>query len=167
MRAVVASYFLLVISILVQSTWFGSIAVLGVIPDLSLVILLWISYKNGIVEGPVAGFLSGLAEDFISAAPLGFNAFVKTAVASATALLHGSFYIDRIILPFVLGFVGTLLKAVAAELLSLFFGDKVRSYAFLERVLWIEAAYNGVLGPIVFFLLSPLKKILVTSRGHE
>lgn len=163
-RSVVLSTLLLVACSFAQSTWFSGIAIFGVCPDLSLIVLIWVSYKNGSVEGPVSGFLSGLAEDFLSASPLGFHAFIKTAVASATALLHGSFFIDRFLLPILLGLAGTLAKAIAAALLYLLFGQAIHVYSFLDRVLWIEAAYNGLLSPLVFLALSPLSRFLVTER---
>jgi rod shape-determining protein MreD len=165
-RSVILSTILLVACTFAQSTWFSGIAVFGVVPDLSLIVLIWISYKNGPVEGPVSGFLSGLAEDFLSASPLGFHAFVKTAVAASTALLHGSFFIDRLLLPILLGIAGTLAKAVAAGILYLLFGSVIHVYSILDRVLWIEAAYNGLLSPLVFLALAPLSRLLVTERGR-
>jgi rod shape-determining protein MreD len=166
-RSVVFSTLLLIGCALAQSTWFGSIAVFGVTPDIGLVVLIWVSYRNGLVEGPTSGFLSGLAEDFLSSSPLGFHAFIKTAVAAAAALLHGSFYIDKLLLPVILGFVGTIAKALAAGALYILFASKVHAYSFLDRVLWIEAAYNGLLAPLVFLLLGPLSRFLVTERGRR
>ncbi len=166
-RSVVFSTVLLVGCAFAQSTWFGAIAVFGVVPDLSLVVLIWVSYRNGLVEGPAAGFLSGLAEDFLSASPLGFHAFIKTAVAACAALLHGTFYIDKLLLPIALGFAGTLAKAIAAGALFLVFGSKIHIYSILERGLWVEAAYNGLIAPLVFLLLGPLSRFLVTARGRR
>jgi rod shape-determining protein MreD len=165
-RSVVFSTILLLACSYAQSTWFGAIAILGVVPDLGLLILIWLSYRNGLVEGPVSGFLSGFAEDFLSASPLGFHAFIKTAVAASAALLHGSFYIDKLLLPLALGFTGTLAKAIAAGLLFLLFGGKIHAYSFLHSALWIEAAYNAILAPLVFLLLGPLSRFLVTERGR-
>jgi rod shape-determining protein MreD len=166
-RTIALSSLLLLACSYVQSTWLGAIAVLGIVPDLSLVVLIWISYKNGLVEGPVSGFLSGFAEDLLSASPLGFNAFVKTLVAACAGLLHGVFFIDRIALPFVLGFLGTIAKALATGFLSLLFSGKVLSYDFFGAALWVEAAYNGVAAPFVFLFLTLLKRLLVTERGRE
>lgn len=165
-RSVMLSTIFLVVCDFVQSTWLGGIAIFGVVPDISLVVLIWVSYKNGLVEGPAAGFLSGLVEDFLSASPLGFHAFVKTAVATLMALLHGSFFIDRLVLPILFGIAGTLAKAIAAFALHLVFGSVIHVYAILERTLWIEEAYNGLIAPIVFLALTPLSRFLVTERGR-
>jgi rod shape-determining protein MreD len=166
-RSVAFSTLLLIGCAFAQSTWFGGIAIFGVAPDIGLVALIWLSYRNGLVEGPASGFLSGLAEDFLSSSPLGFHAFIKTAVAAAAALLHGSFYIDKLLLPVILGFAGTIAKALAAGALFILFGSKVHAYSFLDRVLWIEAAYNGLLAPLIFLLLGLLSRFLVTERGRR
>jgi rod shape-determining protein MreD len=165
-RSVLLSTALLIACTFAQSTWFGGIAVFGVVPDLSIIVLIWISYKNGPVEGPMSGFLSGLAEDFLSTSPLGFHAFVKTAVAAIVSILHGSFFIDKLVLPILLGIGGTLFKAIAIGALYLVFGSPIHAYSFVDKVLWVEAAYNGILAPIVFLLLSPLARFLVTERGR-
>lgn len=165
-RSIIFSSILLILSGLVQSTWFGAISVFGAIPDLSLVILVWLSYKNGPVEGPVSGFIAGFAEDCISASPLGFHAFIKTLVAAIAGLLHGSFYIDRIFLPFVMGALATLMKALGASFLVLIFGMKMQTYNFLDRILWVEVAYNGLIAPVVFLLLGLLRKVLVTENDR-
>jgi rod shape-determining protein MreD len=166
-RTIVLSSLLLILCNFIQSTWFGSIAILGVVPDLALIVLVWLSYENGFVEGSISGFLSGLAEDFISASPLGFHAFVKTATATAAGFLHGTFFIDRLFLPIVLGIVSTIFKALATALLSLFFGGAIHAYNFLDRMIWIEAAYNGIIAPLVFLLLTPLKRLLVTEMKRS
>jgi rod shape-determining protein MreD len=166
-RSILLSTVLLVGCSFAQSTWFGGIAILGVTPDLGLLVLIWVSYKNGLVEGSASGFLSGFAEDFLSASPLGFHAFIKTAVGALAALLHGSFYIDRILLPLALGFTGTVAKALAAGALFLLFGSKVHPYSFLSSGLWVEAAYNAVLAPFAFLLLGPLSRFLVSERGRR
>ena len=166
-RSVIFSTLLLLCCTFAQSTWFGGIAIFGVVPDISLVVLIWLSYSNGLVEGPASGFLSGFAEDFLSSSPLGFHAFIKTAVAASAALLHGSFYIDRVLLPVALCFAGTIAKAIAAAALYLLFGSKIHAYSLTDSVLWIEAAYNGILAPLVFLLLGPLSRFLVTKRGRR
>ncbi len=166
-RSIFFSTLLVIVCEFVQSTWFEAIAVVGVKPDLALLVLIWISYKNGSVPASITGFLSGLAQDFISASPIGFTAFIKTTVSSLAGLLHGSFYIDKLFLPIVLGSLATLVKALAAGLLFLVFGSKLHVYNIFDLSLWIETAYNGVIAPIVFLLLSPLKMLLTAERGRE
>lgn len=166
-RSIIVSTLIIMACDFAQSTWFGAIAIMGVIPDLALLVLIWVSYQNGYVAGSSSGFLSGIAQDFISASPIGFNAFIRTAVASAAGLLHGSFYIDRLLLPVALGATGTVAKAIVAGLLFLVFGSKLHTYDVFDSELWIETAYNALAAPIAFLLLTPLKRLLKAERGRE
>ena len=65
-----------------------------------------------------------------------------------------------------MGVLATILKALGAGFLVLLFGMKMQTYNFLDRILWVEAAYNGIIAPIVFLLLGLLRKILVTKTDR-
>ena len=147
--------------VVVQSTWLGFIAVYSVIPDLSLIALVYIAFKSPNLQGQGVGFVAGLLQDGISAAPFGLNAFVKTAVAWLANLLSGKFYIDRLLMPALFGFSMTLAKAAYLAILSSLFSGKIIGYDFLGKTLWIEAAYNAVVSPFMFMLLGPLDRFIV------
>lgn len=151
---------------LLQSTWLHSIAILTVIPDPALLLVVYVAFHNVRTEGIATGFLSGLIQDFISAAPLGFNAFVRTIVAFGFNTISGNFYIDRILMPMLFGAAATLIKALATAVLTLFFPVVIHGYNFLDRVLWIETAYNAALAPFLFLILGLLKRLFVTVRNR-
>jgi rod shape-determining protein MreD len=154
---------LVTILIVAQSTWLDFIAIYSVIPDLSLLAVVYIAFKSRSIQGQSVGFVAGLLQDGISAAPFGLNAFIKTAVAWLANLLSGKFYIDRLLMPAIFGVVATLSKAGYLLLLSLFFSGKILSYDFLDRTLWIEVAYNAVAAPVLFLLLSPIERFLIPA----
>ena len=165
-RRWILSFGIVSLLLVVQSTWLGSIAVRSVIPDLSLLAIIYIAFKSPDLQGQGIGFVAGFIQDGISAAPLGLNAFIKTSVAWLANMLCGKFYIDRLLMPAMFGFVATLAKAIYLLLLSLFFPGKVFSYDFFGAGLWIEAAYNAVVAPILFLLLSPLDRFIIPAEKH-
>jgi rod shape-determining protein MreD len=138
---------------LIQTTWLSAIALFGAKPDLGLLAVVWMAYRHGPVIGSSAAFISGLIDDAVSAAPLGFNAFVKGVVAWASSFLHGALEFDRILMPLLLGAVATLLKAFAALFLHTLFGGGIETYDLLSSILWTEVAYNAVLAPVLFWFL--------------
>ncbi len=151
---------------LLQSTWLQTIAVFSVIPDLALLVVVFVAFQNVRTEGIAVGFLSGLVQDFISSAPLGFNAFVRTVVSFGFNLISGNFYIDRILMPMLFGASATLVKALATAAVAVAFPAFVHGYDFLDRILWIETAYNAVLAPVLFFILGLLGPLFVTARNR-
>lgn len=149
--------------VLVQSTWLDFIAVLGVVPDLSLLVVVFVAFKSPGAQGQAVGLAAGFLQDSVSAAPLGLNAFIKSGVALLANALSGKFYIDRVLMPAIFGLLSTVAKALYLEALSALFGGAVLSYDFLGRALWIEAAYNAVAAPIIFLALKPIERFMVPT----
>ena len=53
---------------------------LPALPDLILILVVYIALHNGTVAGVTAGFFSGLIFDFLSLAPMGLHSFVFTVL---------------------------------------------------------------------------------------
>jgi len=167
-KSSIFGFALMIVVIIVQSTWLQAISVYSVVPDLTLIVLIYISFKNIQPQGQIIGFLSGFFHDSISAFPLGTTSFVKTAIAFTFNLFSGKFYIDRIVIPFLFGLVATVFKAIYIEFLQLFFAEHILlSYSFFSKTLWIEVLYNAVLSPPIFFLLGLFQKILIKSDKYQ
>ena len=158
-----ASIFALAAAIL-QSTVLSKIALFHAVPDLALCIVVFCAYVNGSMSGQLSGFCSGLLIDFLSAAPLGLNAFVRTLTGALVGLFKGSLVLDFFILPIALCAGATLFKAIVVFLLSLLFSNAVRAYPIAAPTLWIELGMNVVAAPLLFALLKKCKKLL-TERG--
>ncbi|MEN3026761.1 MAG: rod shape-determining protein MreD, partial [Chlorobiota bacterium] len=62
------------------------IAVAGIVPDLLLVVTVWIALREGRVAGMVAGFGCGLLLDWIMQGQLGLHAFAKTVAGFVSGL---------------------------------------------------------------------------------
>ena len=152
---------------LVQSVILSNIAMLPAIPDLVLLLVIYVSLKNGSSIGCMAGFLSGLIMDFASAAPLGLNAMTKTIAGFAVGKFHSSFNMQRFFIPIIAGLAATLLKALIALILSFFFANKVLHYGIASPVLWFEAAANAVCSPFLFMLLNAFKTLFIIEEREQ
>lgn len=166
-RNIVVCVALCALALVLQATLLQGVAIFKVVPDLSLIVLLFASLKNGSMTGQVAGFASGLIQDFISSAPLGFNALIRTAIGFGFGALSGKLFIDRIIFPFLFGAVASLAKALLIGLLSLIFPEQIMGYDLGDKVFWIEMGYNAALSPLVFFLLGLFKRNLVAELDRS
>lgn len=166
LRIIISAFFLILLT-LVQTTWLGPVAILGATPDLGLLAVLWLSYRSGPLTGTSTAFISGLVDDALSSAPLGFNAFTKTLVAWASSFLHGSIELDHVFMPFILGAAGTLLKALSSLLLAILFQAEMGTYDFLGSLLWVEVAYNAVLAPLLFAGFGQLYRLIEGKRPQS
>ncbi|GHV18278.1 rod shape-determining protein MreD [Spirochaetia bacterium] len=158
-----ATIFALVAGIL-QSTLLSHLAVYHAVPDLALGILVFSAYVNGSMTGQLTGFFSGLLLDFLSAAPLGLNALVRTLIGAAAGLMNGTFFLDVLFLPMALCAGATLLKAALVFVLHLLFPGAIPAYALFDLTLWVELLLNTLTAPFLFGLLKLFNTLLVGRR---
>jgi len=97
-KVIWALAFILIAGIL-QSTLLRQVSFFYAIPDLTLGILVFAAYVNGTMCGQVTGFFSGFMLDFISAAPLGYNALTRTLIGAVAGAMKGTFFLDALFLP--------------------------------------------------------------------
>jgi rod shape-determining protein MreD len=159
-----ATVFALVAAML-QSTLLSRLTIYNATPDIALGILVFSAYSNGAMTGELTGFFSGLLMDFLSAAPLGLNAFVRTIIGASLGVIKGIFFLDTLLLPMALCGGATLIKALLFWLLHLLFGPELPAYSALSPVLWVEFALNTVLAPFLFGLLKLFKSLLLEGRN--
>ena len=155
--------FCLVAAIL-QSTLLYHLALYRAVPDIALGIMVYSAYINGTMTGQLSGFSYGLLLDFISAAPLGLNAFIRTIIGALTGLIKGTFFLDIFLFPMILCASATLVKALLLFALSLLTGGSVPSYPIAAPTLWAELALNTVLAPFLFAFLKRFSSLL-TEKG--
>jgi rod shape-determining protein MreD len=118
------------------------------------------AYVNGTMTGQFSGFFYGIVLDFLSAAPLGLNAFVRTIIGALTGMMKGTFFLDIFLLPMILCASATLLKALMFFLLSLLMAGIIPSYPLAAPTLWVEIALNTVTAPFLFAFLKRFRFLL-------
>jgi rod shape-determining protein MreD len=164
-KAFLLSSGLIALAIVLQSTLLHWVAVRGVIPDLGLIVLVFVAIRRGSMTAQLSGFASGVVEDVLSLSPLGFHAFIRTVVGFLYGLTEGSIFVDPILMPVILIIIATLLKALISSLLVVFLSIPAAGFIVFTGPLWIELGYNAVLAPFLFALLGLLK--LLKPRDKE
>lgn len=157
---------LIAVFIILQTTVFKNIRLFGIRPDFALIIFLFTSARQGSFRSQVTGFATGLVQDFLSLAPLGFNAFVRTVIGYLYGLLRGSFFIDPIFFPILIVVIGTLLKYFLSYVLMLVFVSSASAATVFSARMWIEMGINGFFAPFIFALLKLFKFIPVRERDE-
>ncbi|MDR3160201.1 MAG: rod shape-determining protein MreD [Spirochaetaceae bacterium] len=155
--------FFILIAVILQSTLLSHIRIYRtyVSPDLALGILVFTAYINGTMTGQLTGFFSGFLMDFISAAPLGFNAFIRTILGAGLGAMKGTFFLDVFFLPMGLCAAATLVKALLCFILHLLFAGAVPAYSLGEPALWLELTLNTLSAPLLFGFLKFFNTLLI------
>jgi rod shape-determining protein MreD len=159
-KSYITSIIIIFCTVLVETAILSNIPVLPAVPDLLLLCTLYIGITNGKVAGEIAGFTSGLFLDFLSGAPFGFNCLFRTAIGFAAGFLGISFNFEGILMPAVLGFIGTVLKVFFVWIISLLYPNVKAVYHLFSIPFLFELTVNVVLAPLVFKFLSLFKSSL-------
>jgi rod shape-determining protein MreD len=164
LRATLITTLLLGAAVLLQSTLLRRVALSGMKPDLALIVLVFVAVRRGSMTAQVSGFLSGLLEDVLSLAPLGFNALIRTLLGFFYGLTAGSIFVDPVLMPVLLILIATILKGLASSLLVVIFGIQALGFSIFTGPLWIEVGYNAVLAP---FLFAPLRLLKILAPREK
>lgn len=148
---------MIALAVVLQSTLLHWVAIRGVIPDLGLIILVFVAIRRGSMTAQLSGFATGVVEDFLSLSPLGFHAFIRTLVGFLYGLTVGSIFVDPILMPVILTIIATLFKALISSVLVSFLSIPAEGFSVFTGPLWIEMGYNAVLAPFLFALLGLFK----------
>lgn len=166
LKATLITTLLLAAAVLLQSTVLRHVALAGVKPDLALIVLVFAAVRRGSMTAQVGGFFSGLLEDILSLAPLGFNALLRTLLGFFYGLTAGSIFVDPVLMPVLLALIATILKGLASSLLVVIFGIPAAGFRIFTGPLWIEVGYNAVLAPFLFLPLRLLKVLAPREKDR-
>ncbi len=148
-----------------QSNVLNPIAITGVVPDIALIVVVFLANKKGSLVGELSGFGAGIAQDLLSLAPIGFHAFSKTLIGYLVGKTQGKTFLDPIFLPILMVFVATLMQGVAASATAAVFRIEPAFSGVLSARFAVELAYNSLLAPPVFALLRFVPPLIEAERG--
>ncbi len=139
--------FVIFVMLLLQTTVFADFTVLGVTPDLVLLVAFSAGVAAGAQRGAMIGFAAGLAHDLVLESPFGLSALVGAligyAVGSVPSLLDRSVRWLQMVAAAGASAAGVLLYAMVGEMLG-------KDYFSLDlaRIALVVAVINGLLAPL-------------------
>ncbi len=159
-RSFFSSLLFFLFLLLFQSAVLSNITFLPAVPDLMLIMTLYISLHNGSMLGQTTGFASGLMIDFLSAGPLGLNALIRTIMGYLIGLLSQTLNTSGFFLPALYGLIVTIVKALILLIISFFFPNGIVTYSLFSYVFLFELIFNTLLTPVLFAFLNIFSNIL-------
>ncbi len=144
----------LVVALALQSTLLPLATLLGVIPQLVLVVTVTVAYLEGERLGVAAGFAGGLLMDLlVPAAPVGIHALVYAVVGAAVATLRQSTQTESVWTPVLIVAIASAAAEIGYSALSIMFGQPWVSLAYTAKVAGLVVLYNTLLTPFTFPLV--------------
>lgn len=140
-------------ALLLQTTIFAELNLLGAKPELLYLVTIVFAILEGPTSGAVAGFAGGMAQDFLLDAPKGITALTLTLLGYAMGMARQYIVTPSPILPVLLVAAGTAGGVVFYGIVSFLLGELDTSWLYLFRVAMLSALYNAILTPLVFPIL--------------
>ena len=164
MRRALSLTALILTALLLQSTVFADVRLLGARPELVFLVTIALAILDGPSSGAVAGFSGGLAQDFLLNQPKGITALTLTLVGYAIGLLRQYIVSPSPVLPVVLAAGGTFAGVLFYGFVSFLLGQLDVTTTYLLRVALLSALYNAILTPILYPVL---RRVAESSRSHR
>ncbi|MCO5220578.1 MAG: rod shape-determining protein MreD [Thermomicrobiales bacterium] len=146
-----------------QSTVFPSSELIGIYPDVTLVIILVWSAVRGARDGLMWAFVAGILLDTLALDPLGGNALALLPVVLLGAFSRRAFFQSSLIVPIVACVVATFLHAFLLLLVRSAGGDSI-AIGPLIRIIMLQTVLNVMIVPPIY-LLGSLAQRPVSSRN--
>jgi rod shape-determining protein MreD len=154
----------IVAALLLQTTVFADVRLLGARPELIYLITIVFALLEGPASGAIAGFAGGMAEDFLLNQPKGITALTLTLLGYTVGLLRQYIVSPSPVVPVVVVGAGTFVGVLFYGLVSFLLGQFDTTALYLLRVAALSAAYNAILTPLLYPLL---RRLAEGSRSHK
>jgi rod shape-determining protein MreD len=144
---------IIVTALLLQSTVFEQMRLLGIKPELMYLVTILIAILEGPKEGAIVGFAGGMAQDFMLNTPKGITALTLTLLGYAMGMARQYIVSPSPLLPTMLVAVGTFAGTAFYQIVRTLLGQLDEPLRYGIKVSLLTALYGAVLTPIVYPLL--------------
>jgi rod shape-determining protein MreD len=164
MRRVLALAAIIITAVLLQSTVFSQLRLLGVRPELLYLVTILVALQEGPNEGAIVGFTAGLAQDMFLDQPKGITALTLTLLGYTVGMARQYIVSPSPLIPTIVVAIATALGVAFYEIVTFLLGQFESSITYAVKVALLTALYNAILTPI----LSPLlRRIIEGSRPRK
>jgi rod shape-determining protein MreD len=143
----------IVTALLLQTTVFADVRLLGARPELMFLLTISFAILEGPASGAVTGFAGGMAQDFLLDQPKGITALTLTLLGYTVGLLRQYIVSPSPVLPVLLVAGGTFVGEMFYGLVAFLLGQLDVTTLYLFRVAALSAVYNAILTPLVYPVL--------------
>lgn len=147
---VYATILLLSAIVIIQTTVMPHLTILGVKPDLMLLVVISWSLLRGAKEGLIWALIGGIGLDLVSGAPFGTLTGALVALSLVAGLGQLSVFRTHIALPLIAALVATLIYDLFFLLLLQVRGCSISWTDSLIKVVLPSMLFNVLLSPLIY-----------------
>jgi len=166
---IVAVGLVVLTALTLQTTVLARLTLLGVIPQLVLVVVIALAWLEGEGVGVTAGFFGGLLLDLQlpPASIVGLTALVYTFVGYGVGYFRQYSVGESVWSPVLAVAVGSVVAEGGYALLAILLGRAWVSLAFTAKVAGLVVLYNALLTPFIYPLVRRVSERFRPERVHR
>lgn len=153
----------LLTAVLLQTTIFADLRLLGARPELMFLLAILVGFYEGPATATTVGFAGGMAQDFLMDQPKGMTALTLTLLGFVVGNLRTYVVSRSPLVPIFVVFFGTFFGLLFYGLIAFLLGQFRLSPLYLLQVAVLSSFYNAILTPLVAPLV---RRILDVTRAQ-
>ena len=149
-----------IIGLVLESTALQALRIDAAVPDVLLVLCVYLGLRHHTVGGALGAFSLGYAEDSMSGGAVGLNAFAMCLAFLLVYLTSRRLWVDNLLSKVVVVLLASVVKITAVTVLLLIFIAPEQVWGGIVGSLVLQAVLTAALGP-------PVLAILVSTEQSE
>jgi len=141
---------IVVFNFIFESSLFQHIAIFGVKPDISLVIITSVAVLQGKDMGIITGAASGMLQDIVFGKPIGITSFSYMIAGYVTGLNSEKIFKENLIVPVIFTAVATLIRYTFTILFHYIIHLDLSLFVYLKNAVLPELVYNCIISVFIY-----------------
>ncbi len=149
-KRILVTIVLIIVGFLLQTTVIQNLRVAGVIPNLMLLLVVYISFLNGVYFGITTGITVGLLCDCMYGSLLGINMLAYLLIGYFAGVCSRLYRRGNYIISIILVAIGEGIYGIITYLTDYLLRGKLNIGYYLGKVMLPEFVYSVVVGIIIY-----------------
>ena len=156
----------IVLSIVLESAFFPFITIAGVVPNITLILLICLALRHDAEKGALIGLLAGLTKDIVVGRIIGVSGITFMLLGYFIGKYNHKIFPDHLTTPLILTLLGTLFHESVYLLFVFFLGYQVDLMLAVTQIWILQGIYNFLLVVPVYFLIQQLFQWHVMKKQY-
>ncbi|MBQ6638216.1 MAG: rod shape-determining protein MreD [Lachnospiraceae bacterium] len=167
MKKFIINFLLLVVFFVLQTTVFNRLTIVGVMPNILIILICVTGFMQGDKTACILGFFAGLLVDLFSFRIIGFHALLYCVLGFVTGQFHNTFYPEDFKLPLLVITGGDLGCSLLTYFFTYLFRSRFHFGFYFLNVTLPELAYTLFVGLLIYPLFLLLYRFVLSKRIQE
>lgn len=146
----------IVISIVLESAFFPFISLAGVVPNLTMILVICLALRQDNDKGALIGLAAGLTKDIVIGRIIGVSGITFMLIGYFIGKYNHKIFPDHLTTPLIITMFGTLFHESIYLLFVFFMGYQTDLFLAFSQIWVVQAIYNFLLVFPVFTGVSQL-----------